>query len=83
MQMRRTRPMLQSQDFGPIRPQTPPWLRNNTELRALQQKMTGLIQVIQNRAIEQGGLPEELKQLLDKGHDALVDVVQRVVGIAE
>ncbi|KIW30716.1 uncharacterized protein PV07_02422 [Cladophialophora immunda] len=64
-----------SKDFRPLRSRTPPWLRNRTELRALQQTMTMLTQVIQSRAIEQGALSEELKKSIGEENDALIDIM--------
>lgn len=56
----------------------PPWLKGDAGLRALQQAMIRLIQCIQTRAMAEGGLSDDMKEIINQTNDALVDVIEKV-----
>ncbi|KIV81512.1 hypothetical protein PV11_03690 [Exophiala sideris] len=63
---------------GPVAAKTPQWLQSNPNLRALQQAMIRLIQCIQQRALEEGGLADDIQQVIDLTNNALVDVIEEI-----
>ncbi|EXJ61517.1 hypothetical protein A1O7_01945 [Cladophialophora yegresii CBS 114405] len=76
----RTEAYTQASPFAPIVPTTPPRLKNNEEYQRLKQAMERVKQHIQGQGHDGEELSDEVKQMMDKATDTLVDIIDNWEG---